>query len=389
MTASLRVAAAILASMSVSGARGQAVRPAAPNVVRVTMRTPHGGFNRLVVNLTVCAPGTDRCATIDDIMLDTGSTGLRLETSAVPPDLRLPTFPGPHGLPLAECLRFVADDAWGPLYRADMTLGGMTAADLPIQIIGDAPEAQPDSCPRSDVQPTANGTLGIGPQLTDCAGACEQNPAQPGVFECTADRCLPVPGRVAPAYRLPNPVTRLPEHNTGVVIDLPPAPPGGTDAVVGTLTLGVGTSDNNRLGPAAVVRLDGAGRFTTLYEGMAYPDSYLDSGTETYIVPDARLPRCSALPWAFCVSPERTLQAAMVGLDRSPVPTAFRIGDYATIRQHRFGAADSLAVAAGPGSKTFVWGAPFFLGKRVSVLIDGKDVQGVSGPAYAYRAHEP
>jgi len=46
------------------------------------MRTPRGRFNRMVVSITVCEPGTDRCATIDDVMVDTGSTGLRLEARA-------------------------------------------------------------------------------------------------------------------------------------------------------------------------------------------------------------------------------------------------------------------------------------------------------------------
>ena len=52
----------------------------------------YAGYNRLLVSVTVCEPGTERCTRIDDVMVDTGSTGLRLEASAVPDWLRLPPF---------------------------------------------------------------------------------------------------------------------------------------------------------------------------------------------------------------------------------------------------------------------------------------------------------
>ena len=172
----------VVAGLALGSASGFAAE--APNVVTLTMRTPRSGFNRMVVQVTVCAPGTQSCATIDDVMVDTGSTGLRLEASAVPSWLRLPPVLGPDRKALAECLRFVADDAWGPLERADLRIGGLEASGLPIQIIDDAPAAQPASCPRSEVNPTSNGTLGIGSHLTDCPGECRQFESAPFYFQC-------------------------------------------------------------------------------------------------------------------------------------------------------------------------------------------------------------
>ena len=124
----------------------------APNVVPLVVRTPHGGFNRLVV----CESGTERCAAIDAVMVDTGSTGLRLEASAVPPWLRLPAFLGPDRSRLAECLRFVHDPAWGPLVRADVRLRGLTASALPLQVIDDgvARRRRPAHGPMSVPHPT-------------------------------------------------------------------------------------------------------------------------------------------------------------------------------------------------------------------------------------------
>ena len=64
------------------------------NVLPLVVRTPHGGFNRMVVSVTVCEPGTERCTSVDDVMVATGSTGLRLDASAVPTSASCTTRPG-------------------------------------------------------------------------------------------------------------------------------------------------------------------------------------------------------------------------------------------------------------------------------------------------------
>ena len=362
-------------------------RPAkAPNVLRLVMRTPHGGFNRMVVSVTVCEPGTNRCTRIDDVMVDTGSTGLRLEASAVPAWLRLPPVLGPNGRPLAECLRFVHDAAWGSLSRADVRLGGLTAARLPLQVIDDRGGPQPDTCPRSDAHPTSNGTLGLGQHLFDCQGACKQSIDAPGVFVADGGAWVPVVGAVDPAYRLPNPVSRLPGHDNGIVIDLPSPLGGGSAEVVGTLTFGVGTAEDNHLGAADVLRLDAFGRFTTVFDSRTYPASTIDSGTETLILDDERLTQCPAMSWAFCVTPALYLGAEMVGRSGNRFSVGFAVGDYGTRRAQHAGAADDVAVAADPRSRAFVWGAPFFLGRKVFLVMDGRSVPGapgITGPFYA------
>ena len=218
------------------------------------------------------------------------------------------------------------------------------------------------------------------------------DPDRPVTFACDAGGCAPLGGPVAPAHRLPNPVSRLPGHDNGVVIALPAPPPGGAASVTGTLTFGVGTADNNRLGSPAVVPLDRAGRFTTLYGGTAYPRSFIDSGTPTYILADAALPRCPGMAWAYCAAPDRDRTATILGRDGAPVPVPFRVGLSRAALEGRVGASDGVAVAAEPASRAFVWGAPFFLGKRVAVLMDGQGVPGredLRGPLYAFEALAP
>ena len=356
-----------------------------PNVLPLVMRTPHGGLNRMVVSVTVCEPGTERCAKVDDVMVDTGSTGLRLESSAVPTWLRLPAFLGPDGKPLAECLRFVHDTAWGTLHRADVRLGGLTASGLPLQVIDDMAGPQPQSCPRSDVRPTSNGTLGVGQHQFDCQGACGQRADTPGVFVRDGTGWLPVEGTVEPAYRLPNPALYLPGHDNGIVIDLPSPPAGGAREVAGTLTFGVDTLGDDKAGNSGILRLDAAGRFTTVLAGKNYPASYIDSGTETYVLHEDGLPRCGNMAWAYCAEPRRTLDAEMIGTDGKRIPTRFTVGNYQSTREHQAGASDDLAEVADPQAMSFVWGAPFFLGRRISLVMDGKGVTGFAGllgPAY-------
>ena len=367
----------------------QALDRPAPNVVALTMRTPIRGFNRMVVTLTLCAPGTQRCAIIDNIMVDTGAVGLRLEASAVPDWLRLPPHVGPRDEQRAQCVHFLHDDAWGLLHRADLHLGGMTARDLVVQILDDEEPRRPPSCRRSPILPTSNGTLGLGPYATDCRGACEQSPERPTLFACETMACHPVAGPIAEADRMPNPVALFAGYDNGLIIDLPPAPRGGTRSVTGMLTFGVGTAENNQLGGAALLPLDARGRFTTVYEGTEYPESYIDSGTGTYIVPGHALPRCADHPWALCVTPEREFGAVMVGRNAAPLPMPFRIGSYDAVAASGSGASGAVATAAEGSSRAFVWGAPFFLGKRVGLLMEGRrapGASGITGPLYAIEA---
>ena len=319
-------------------------------------------------------------------MVDTGSTGLRLEASAVPTWLGLPPFRGPDGKPLAECLRFVHDTAWGALRRADVRLGGLTASGLPLQVIDDTGGPQPQACPRSDARPTSNGTLGVGHHLFDCQGDCEQRVDAPGVFVQDGANWSPIEGAVEPAYRLPNPVSDLPGHDNGIVIDLPSPPAGGVREVAGTLTFGIDTLADDRGGRAGILHLDAAGRFTTVLGGKSYPASYIDSGTETYVLHDDGLPRCRDMAWAYCAEPRRSLDAEMVGADGARMSVEFVVGDYEARREQGAGASDDVAELSKPQSDAVVWGAPFFLGRRISLVMDSRragDAPGLIGPFYA------
>src|SRR5208283_4731826 len=92
---SVGIFGAVIASSSIAlwgcgggggGGSGTAPPPPPPqNVANITIDSFNGNSagNTAYVTVTVCAPGTTNCATIDHISVDTGSFGLRLLSSAI------------------------------------------------------------------------------------------------------------------------------------------------------------------------------------------------------------------------------------------------------------------------------------------------------------------
>ena len=156
--------------------------PSASNVMRVTVDSGPGGnnVNRLYATVTICAPGsTVQCQTIDHVLVDTGSTGLRLLSSVISPDLGLSGVTGTSGFPLLNCAQFVDNTfAWGPVAVADVLLGGKSASSVPFQIISDpAFNRLAAVCSSGDVITSpgnlgANGILGLGLFKEDCGSRC-------------------------------------------------------------------------------------------------------------------------------------------------------------------------------------------------------------------------
>lgn len=118
------------------------------------------------VTVTVCQNGTDNCQTIDHIQVDHGSTGLRVNKSALAlKDLTPVTFMDGA---IYQCVQYASGYNFGPVVSADIKISGETANDIPIQIINDNPQAHvPSLCsqgfPRNDLSQLGkvNGVIGI------------------------------------------------------------------------------------------------------------------------------------------------------------------------------------------------------------------------------------
>ena len=90
----------------------------------------NGGFT----SVTVCVPGsTTSCQTIGGILVDTGSSGLRILSSAL--TISPTQQKSANGDAIAECVPFVDGFTWGPVQMVDMKIAGEQAKSLPIQVI--------------------------------------------------------------------------------------------------------------------------------------------------------------------------------------------------------------------------------------------------------------
>jgi hypothetical protein len=364
--------------------------PAAPgaNVVQVTVdRGPTGAsFNMPFVSVTVCAPGSmGLCRTVDRVLLDSGSVGLRLMASELDIAATLPAVSTATGAAVGACGHFVSGFTWGSVRRADIHLGGSVAAAIPIQVISDpsAPYASiPTAC--SDIgfnQGTpaalgANGILGVGLFTHDCSTRCVASTVQRAYYGCAALGCSVAP--LALESQVSNPVAFLAGNDNGLSITLPAVPVGGASTLVGTLTFGLGTQANNQPGPAAVSPTDGQGYFTTVYKERSYSRAFVDSGSNGIFFDDPELPLCGDF---YCPPRELQLSASNVAATGATASVTFTVDNIGLLTNRI-----SALHAAGPYglSRTFDWGLPFFFGRTVFLALAGAATSAGTGPYWAY-----
>lgn len=372
----------------------QAAATLAPNVLKANVWAGIYGsyFNGPFTSVTICQPGTTNCEKISGILIDTGSSGLRIFGQAN--HLALPTETAANGNPIAECMPFGTLSTWGRIAYADVKLGGEPVIlNMPFQVVNPnyRRSAMPAICKsgppvaQSPAQLGYNGILGVGLWGADCGDVCatlgSQNPSI--YFQCGAGVCKVTP--VADSKQAQNPVALLPVDNNGVVLKLPAIPFMGAAAVTGKLVLGINTRPNNQMAGAFVYKTDGAGNIATSYNNVTM-DGFLDSGSNALFFDNGSIPQCdpSLAPGFYCPSGLLVLGAINTGRLGSASGEVF------------FNVANALSLAA-TGNKAFYnvagtfggdffdFGLPFFFGRHVFTGIDGQLTSGVSmGPFFAY-----
>jgi hypothetical protein len=346
--------------------------------------------NGLFTSVTICAPGsTSSCQTIDGVLVDTGSSGLRILSSVL--TLTLPQQTA-NGNPVVECNQFVDGFTWGPVQVADIAIAGERASAVPIQVIG-APgfSSIPDSCtssgPSEDTLDTlgANGVLGVGLFLQDCGPGCAvAGTSNPGLyFTCSASGCQPT---VEPlGQQLQNPVSRFVNDHNGVIVELPTVSPLGAASVSGSLVFGIGTQANNALGGAAVFTVDVQGNFTTVYQGQSYGGSFLDTGSNgVYFLDSATtgLPTCPDNTDFYCPASPQLVSATHRGVNATTGGVTFGVANADTLLGNLSFSVFSTLAGQNPGS--FDWGLPFFFGRNVFTAIESESTPAGVGPYWAY-----
>jgi hypothetical protein len=376
------------------------------NTVQVVMDQgpPNVGYvNGLFVTVTLCEPGTNTCQTIDHVLVDTGSTGLRVLESVL--TLSLPAITNSAGAALGECTQFVDGTAWGPVVKADVKLGGETASAIPVQAIGEKTFPMPTTgtCvsgqPITDLQSLlANGIIGVGIYQQDCGAACVQATRNPGMyFACTSATVGACKSTAVPLdSQVRNPIIGFAVDNNGLIIQLPSVPANGLVSATGKLVFGIGTQPNNGLGTATVITpVDVYGNIgTTFPVGGTNYTGFIDSGTNTYTFLDSAtsgLALCTSpqLSSFYCPSATKDLSATIFGGNKASAPVSFSVANASKLSQTSFVFNDLAGPMPGfPTTGTsvpdFLWGLPFFYGRNVYTAIELQDTPSGQGPYVAF-----
>ena len=362
------------------------------------------GPNGLFTSVTICVPGTSTCQNISNVLVDTGSYGLRLVSSLV--TVTLPQSTGTSGNVVQECIMY-ADGSytWGPVATADiqMAMAGEKASAVPIQLISASlTPAPPSSCTsgggpnNGTVQALgANGIIGIGPFRQDCGAACAGSSPPAQYYVCPSSGCTVA--AVGVASQLQNPVWMFPQDNNGVLISLPSVPAAGAISVSASMFFGIGTQSNNALGSAQLYQADGCGNLSTTFNGTTYSDTttscaggtFFDTGSSGLYILDATalgIAKCPPnLAPFYCPTSTTNFMATNTGTNGTSAQVTFSVANANTLFSSGNAAFNNLAGAGAGSTLGFDWGLPFFFGRNVFVGIEGQNSPtGVAGPYWAF-----
>lgn len=373
-----------------------------------------GYTNEPLVSVTICSPNhssSSECQTISNILLDTGSFGLRIFSSAIASNVVLTAETvtiNSTAYKVGVCQAFGTGADWGAVQNADVIMGNQTATNIPIQVINHSSTPLPSNCASldPDTDPCSagyNGILGVGMFAEDCGSDCtvtstSTNPGQyfacndNGCFDaytCSGSTCVvPIPL----SKQVINPIAKFASgYNNGLSLAFSTTPnPTGSSGIAGSMTMGIGTTAGNTPGSNVVVyaadangMTDGNGsNFLTLFNSVTYGNgskqSFIDSGSNGLFFPtNATFPTCSDGSGFFCPSTETSGSAKVGSYGGTASDTVgFFIGNATTLFNTNNSAFYNLG---GNTSSIFDWGLPFFFGRTTYVGLDGTSATFNSG----------
>ncbi len=264
---------------------GQYSLPVYESTCAQTINTP-------VVTLTICVPGsTSNCQEVPNILLDFGSTGLRLShTLSIAGELPQETA---NGQPLTECYYFESGYNYGPVVSATVTLG-TNHVTVPVQISNSLLSAPcgslvSPSSSSAPFEPLYNGILGVlFPQY--------DNTSSSAIYLAGEQVWTPAQNET-----VQNPVYLLTStsNNNGVLLSISTtvSETTGAPGFTGTLTFGAPTSGTTSL------QTDTSGEINAAYpSGSASVPAFFDTGSNGFFIenPD-NIPNCTGnLAGFFC-----------------------------------------------------------------------------------------
>jgi len=357
-----------------------------PTVNGASIGYPNGAY----VTANVCVPKTNTCATIDHVLVDTGSVGFRVLGYALG-SVSLTPQTASDGNPMAECYVAPTGYAWGSVALAQVQVSGEIASSIPIEVIA------PSSIPAAPVACTSQTTggalntisalkakaiLGIGVFQQDCGSSCTTAP-QSTYFSCPLAGCAPLPATIA--LQVSNPVAAFPNDNNGSEIQLPPLVAGGSQNAQGTLIFGIGTQSNNALVGVTAYAVNSSGIFNSTYNNSAYPGSVSSGANANYFLSPGitGFPACMTTAY-YCPSSQQTVSVTNSGTNGTSASVSLAVDNGDTLVQSGKFAFSTLGGPGGNRTPGFVFGIPFFYGRNVFTALSGAGTPGGTGPYFAY-----
>ncbi|WP_455289939.1 DUF3443 family protein [Cupriavidus necator] len=357
----------------------EGVIPAGSNVLKVTVTPSY--VNGPMASITICEPGTANCRTIDNMLIDTGSVGVRVKASVLA-GLLLPAVLNDAGYPAAECLTFASATVWGAVRSADVQMAGEVARNLPLQVTSDPsiPSGDASGCPAQAGLAGENGIIGIGYNAQDCGFACTVTTNR--YYSCPPGKSSCSQYKMTLGTQVANPIMAFNSpNNNGVIFSMPSIPDGGAAKVTGTLIFGIGTQANNTVGGLTVLPVSQVGTLSVILDGIAYPKSKVDSGTNYSLLPDPSLPTCTSGGY-FC-PPTTTARALVVQGANSAVTKETSLTIVNRSSQMSGAGASNVVHYYDLGKQSALLGLSFFYGKTIAFGMNGANTSVGVGPFVA------
>jgi hypothetical protein len=396
--------------------------PTGNNVMQITVNGSlcsgvNNYANEPCASVTICDPATPtNCVTINNILVDTGSFGLRVFQSELT-SLGLTQEVLSPGNNIAECVTFGdGSSEWGPVATANITIGGETAQNVPIQMVNSTYATPPAACNSENSVPDTdpseagfNGILGVGLLAQDCGTSCQTVRRNGQYYTCNAAGTICTEATVpnsSPNQQVTNPISMLPTDNNGILMELPSVNETcGAASATGYMVFGVATETNNNPntnpnifpndtnGTPTVFGTDQYGNISTVF--TAYQTSpmtsFVDSGSSDYFIPPpgSAFPDCSdsegqTYEGFYCPSSNTGLSAVNTNASGTSVTGTvnFNLNNAYNLLTSGNAVFSNIAGLSGTGNNAFFdYGLPFFYGRTVAFGITGQP-GGLAAPPY-------
>lgn len=383
LVVALGLSASFLAGCNGGSASSSPAQVTASNSVQITAGSGYNGngYNTPYVTVTVCQPNTTICQTVDHILLDTGSVGLKIDQSQLQTTLPSITQTG-SGLPISVCNLYGSGYVFATANYADVYIGGEKAPNIPVQIIDDSTSQSgvPSSCSNQGAfvdfsnSSGAKGIIGVNPMI-NLGNNTNLD------YTCTGGVCTEINSGIPVTYLNVNPVGYFVSgNNNGEVVSLPTVSANTNSNITGTLTFGINTESNNQV-PTNISSVQGdpndfIGRFIGLSSGAYFPTMF-DSGTNHFRFYSTEINLCGEL---YCPSSSTawTSQISSYNMSVSAIPLSSII----TSQTVAYSLMPNLGLSAQSGSG--LYGLPFYFGKNIYLGFVGSNSSMGSGPTWGF-----